>query len=112
MAYTDPTFDEFTTAFPEFEDVDDELFNIALLAAKQGIDTSWFEADYTRALMLATAHTLSQSELTGEAGASIASESLGPISLTYRSTTDGESSTYNTELDSIRRRNKPTILVV
>jgi hypothetical protein len=111
MSYTDPTLDTFVTAFPEFEDVESDVFDPVLAAAKQTVDVSWSEGDYTRALMLVIAHILATSGSSGDAA--ISSESLGPLSMSYKSAVaDGGTTSYSNEFAIILRRNKPAIAVV
>jgi hypothetical protein len=86
MSYIAPTRDEFIAAYPEFEDTDTTLIDNALSRAGRNVDTSWFEEDYQTGYMLYAAHLLALGEITadtGGQGGNIASESLGPISVSY-----------------------------
>jgi hypothetical protein len=52
------------------------------------VDQSWTEGDYTRAIELYACHLLTNGDLaaaTSGTGGAIASESLGPISISYQS---------------------------
>lgn len=81
MAYTDPTVDEFIERFPEFAGQEDAAA-FALIEAKLNVDTSWREADYGIAIMLLMAHLMSAGE-SASSGREIASESIGPLSVSY-----------------------------
>lgn len=58
MAYTVPTAADLEARFPEFASVDDAIVTAAITEAGLQVDQSWSEADYTLALMLLAAHTL------------------------------------------------------
>jgi hypothetical protein len=81
MAYVAPTADEFLTRFPEFEGQDDAIDN-ALIEAGRAVDTNWTEGDYKPAIMYYAAHLLTASEI-ASSGKEIASESIGPLSVSY-----------------------------
>jgi hypothetical protein len=86
MPYTAPTRDEFIAAYPEFEDTEGTLIDNALARGGRNVDTTWFEDDYQTGYMLYAAHLLALNEIaadTGGEGGNIASESLGPISVSY-----------------------------
>jgi hypothetical protein len=88
MAYTDPTASTLKTDFPEFSSYDDAVLDRAIAVAKRMVDQSWTEGDYTRAIELYACHLIANGDLaasTGGVGGAIASESLGPISVSYQS---------------------------
>lgn len=88
MAYVAPTPEEFLASYPEFEDFEPQQIIDALARGGRNVDDSWFEEDYAPAIMLYAAHLLQfrQNALdtgNGTAAGAIASESLGPISVSY-----------------------------
>jgi hypothetical protein len=87
MAYTDPDATAVKTDFPEFTSYDDPIITRAIAVAKRMVDQSWTEGDYTRAIELYACHLLVNGDLavaTRGVGGAIASESLGPISVSYQ----------------------------
>lgn len=89
MPYTAPTNDEFIAAFPEFQDTDETLITNALARGGRNVDTEWFEDDYQTGYMLYAAHLLTVGQNAADSGGqagNIASESLGPISVSYTKT--------------------------
>jgi hypothetical protein len=119
-----PTLDEFRIRFPEFVDQSDELIEALIVEAQLTVDiNTWYEPDYKPAVMYLTAHLLSMSiDQMGAGGGSvgdIASESFGPISISYvqRQSADGSFSVYSKtgygqQFETIRRRNIGGPLVV
>lgn len=81
MAYVLATLDEFLARFPEF-DGQDEAIEFALTEAARSVDDSWIEADYKTAHMYMAAHLLTAGEI-ASSGKEIASESIGPLSVSY-----------------------------
>jgi hypothetical protein len=81
MAHTPATLESFYQRFPEFAGQDDAA-TIALSDALRGVDTSWTEGDYTIAHALLAAHYLTAGEI-ASSGKEIASESIGPLSVSY-----------------------------
>ncbi len=105
MAYVQPTLDAFRVRFPELEDVDDEVVEAALSDALVQIG-SGYGKDQALAQMLWAADTM-QMSLDILAGGEIASESVGPFSQSYKSTSivDGYAlTTYGKRLNLITRR--------
>jgi hypothetical protein len=90
MAFTDPDAAALKVDFPEFTSYDDAQVDRAIAVAKRMVDQSWTEGDYTRAIELYACHILTNGDLataTSGVGGAIASESLGPISVSYQSST-------------------------
>jgi hypothetical protein len=88
MAFTDPTAATLKEDFPEFTSYDDPTIERAISVAKRMVDQSWTEGDYTRAIELYACHILTNGDLavaTSGTGGVIASESLGPVSVSYQS---------------------------
>jgi hypothetical protein len=88
MAFTDPTAATLKEDFPEFTSYDDPTIDRAISVAKRMVDQSWTEGDYTRAIELYACHLLTNGDLavaTSGTGGVIASESLGPVSVSYQS---------------------------
>lgn len=62
MAYTPPTYAEFITRFPIFDDLikwPQAMVEAVIVEATNNIDNTWVEADYKPAIMYQTAHILS-----------------------------------------------------
>lgn len=126
MPYTVPTVDDFTTRFPIFENYDEDQIQSCIDEASRGVDTCWVEGDYQPAIMYLAAHLLATdaSQTTdaviGGASGAIASESFGPMSVSYGSAptdslaTSGEfgSTSYGRRYLSLLRINKPPVVVV
>jgi hypothetical protein len=113
MAYVDPTAADFEARFPEFAGQDDAIA-FALEEAKLGVDASWTDDAQRRiATMLLAAHLLSSGE-TAASGKEIASESIGPFSVSYFRSEAGwlESTGYGARYMQLVRLNKPRILVI
>lgn len=96
-----PTVDDMLARFPALEG-NDELIEACLQEAIEQIDLArWSETDGRRAIMYLAAH-LTQSELDGgaDSGASgnIASESMGPISVSYRDASATKTAGYGSTL--------------
>lgn len=129
MAYEKPTAAEFKTRFPIFEDKDDGLVTSIIEEASASVDETWLEADYKTAIMYLAAHLIATEnsdegdsvEVGGAGAGAIASESFGPISVSYR---DAEASAsvkkagiygstiYGQRFATLLRRNKPAIFAV
>lgn len=58
MAYDKPTRDELIVMFPEFTTVPEPTVNEYIDMASRNVDTSWFELDYKRAIILLAAHLM------------------------------------------------------
>src|SRR5690349_221869 len=81
MAYDYATIDEFIAQYPEFDGQDDAI-TLALERAKRGVDETWTEGDFKDAHMALAAHLLTAGEI-ASSGKEIASESIGPLSVSY-----------------------------
>lgn len=112
MAYTPPTLDEFLERFPEFEG-QDAAIEFALLEAALQVDDSWPDAYRSIGVQLLTAH-LVQSGADAASGREIASESIGPFSVSYFKSdkTWQESTGYGVRFAAIARNLFPAVLVV
>jgi hypothetical protein len=113
MAYVAPTVDVFLERFPEFETTDEAAVQFALDEAGLQHDASWGDARRLLAVMLLAAHLL-QSGASAASGKEIASESIGPFSVSYfKSDTTWQGSTqYGSRWLSLVRRQSPGIAVV
>src|ERR1044072_6817118 len=127
MAYVKPTVDDFTTRFPVFEDRDEDQIQICLDEAARSVDDSWVEADYAPAIMYLAAHLLvtdasqvGDAVVVGQQPGSIASESFGPMSVSYGSASTNSlngsaefgSTEYGRRYLTLLRNNNPPIVVV
>lgn len=56
MAYDKPTRAELIVMFPEFTTVPEQTVNEFIDMASRNVDTSWFEEDYKRAIILLACH--------------------------------------------------------
>lgn len=115
MAYTPPTADQFKTRFPEFADEDDERIEALLTEAGAQLDSTIRDADRGLAVMLMVAHTLSAGEASATGGREIASESIGPLSVSYFSGASVEwveSTGYGKQYMDLIEKNVPPILVI
>lgn len=87
MAFVEPTPATFIVDFPAFEDKDPADIQRFINVAKRMVDQTWTEGDYTRAIELYAAHVMTidaeAAASGGMSGGNIASESLGPISVSY-----------------------------
>lgn len=123
MPYTEPTVDDFKTRFPEIDAEDDQI-QIAIDDAADMVDETWLEKDFQKAILFLAAHyvTINAPEEAGAIGdeQSIASESFGPISVSYQKTEAGASSPgttfgttgYGRRYLELLKLNFPGILVV
>jgi hypothetical protein len=129
VPYTTPTYEEFITRFPIFEDKEKPTVEALLAEAATQIDNSWVETDYQSAIMYLTAHLLAtdnsgegeEVEIGGANNGVIASESFGPMSVGYAtggasgslSSSDQYGSTvYGRRFLALLRKNKPAIVAV
>lgn len=129
MAYTAPTAADFKARFPVFAGLSDAFVDLLLGEAKLAVDDTWLsQGDYTTGVLYLAAHLAatdkSQATDEGDAGGSggdIASESWGPMSVSYTkdasSTGDNTASQYSTteygrRFLSLLRKNKPAIVAV
>lgn len=132
MPYVVPTIQMFLTKFPEFEDTDGGRVQLYLDEAAGNIDKRWLENDYQPAIMYLAAHLIATSGsgeagdiLVGSAGDGVvASESYGPISLSYASGRGGRGAAsssveslygtteYGVRFLSLLRRNFPPIVAI
>lgn len=118
MAYTPPTFDEFTARFPVFAAFDEDLFDLLLAEAMLHVDETWIEKFYAPALLYLVAHLAAAGGSVGNvAGGAIASESFGPISIAYVTSStpfQGQvlaTTGYGQSFLDLRRKNFPAIKV-
>lgn len=115
MPYTPPTAVDLIARFPEFDGQDDAI-TLALVEAARAVDNTWAEGDYQSAVMYYAAHLLALAENVGAGGAAIASESLGPISVSYRNNASDptllKSTSYGVQYARLLRLNQPTIFVI
>jgi hypothetical protein len=114
MPFTPPTPDQFVTRFPEFDGQDDAI-TAALAEANRAVDDSWTEGDYQNAYMYFAAHLLALAENTGSGGAAISSESLGPISVSYKTSSSASalaSTSYGAQYARLLRLNQGGPLVI
>lgn len=134
MAYEKPTLDEFRTRFPIFNDsASDELVEMLIEEAAGQVNTAWIESDYKPAILYLTAHLIATdnsaegsdpgSGVGGDSGGEIASESWGPISVSYRARSIPKmgdnafdqfygTTSYGRRYMILVRRSFPAILVV
>lgn len=130
MSYTPPTAAEFKARFPEFIDVPDAQIDVLLMEAGLMVDNSWSsQDDFTMGRLYLAAHLLSEQQEAGsgeEGGGGmvgdVASESFGPLSITYNrggssSSSSDFVSTYSTTFYGRRflallRVNKPAIVAI
>lgn len=118
MAVIVPTVEEVLARFPSLE-ASEELVAACLEEAIEQVDDRWREVDTKRAIMYLTAH-LAQVELDGGidsgVGSNIASESMGPISVSYRDgassgSTDYSRTIYGQRFEELLRANFGGVLV-
>ena len=130
MAYTDPTFADFTTRFPVFADMDEGQFNLLLEEAKLQVDSGWLsQSNYKIAMMYLIAHLKSTDEsqegegvvVGGAASGGIASESFGGMSISYDTGSTASdaaaksqwgSTEYGRRFYEMLKRNKPAIVSI
>jgi hypothetical protein len=121
MAHVAPTLADFAQRFPTLDaEHDDEAIGALLAEALRYVDDSWREADYADAALYLTAHWLtaekSAEQSSGQPG-EIASESFGPLSVSYARATGTDAASlktthYGKQFDRLRRGNFPSIVVV
>lgn len=129
MPYTLPTAAQFKARFPAFaDDYQDSYVDLVLLEASASVDQSWVEADYQPAIMYLAAHLIatdasgasSEGGEIDEGGEGIASESFGPLSVSYfregssasKSTSGYEATEYGRRFLALLKRNKPAIVAI
>jgi len=118
MAVQQPTLEEFTTRFPQFEGQDDQI-EAAIAEAVNEISEAWIEADQKTAIMYLVAHMLTEESMAEGSGGGgvVASESFGPISVSYASPSEeGDAllngTLYGRRFLALRARSFPAIVVV
>jgi len=114
MAHTPPTLDDFRTRFPEFEDEEDEIVELALSDAQRQVGINWIEADYPLGILFLAAHFV-QTGAGGYDSGGLRSVSIGSISVTYAdpaAVTELKKSSYGTRFIQLRRMNCQGPLVV
>lgn len=106
MAYTVPTVQDFKDRFPEIAATDPQI-QAVLNEGAGAVDTSYIEAEYAPAILYYAAHLLILGQDIGS-GAGIASESFGPISMSYERGGASwlSSSSYGQQFALIRLRNR------
>lgn len=125
--YDIPTTDEFFTRFPIFEDADEDTIAAFIQEASGHVDTGWRDVDYKPAIMYLAAHLYatdnseagSEVEIGPSQGA-VASESFGPMSVSYASNNSGSLSSseefgttsYGRRFLALLRLNQPPVVVV
>lgn len=130
MAGYDPvTYADFIARFPAFTATDENgvlifpqtMVEEILAEAMTQVDDSWIEADYGPAVKYLTAHLLTVEGAGGERAAKpgvIASESFGPMSVSYAVTPSGSaagdysSTVYGQRFARLRAANFPGVTVV
>lgn len=115
MAYVPPTAEDFKTRFPEFESVEDDTITALLADAAKQVDSTWREDDRAIAEMLMVAHSISSQETASSGGREIASESIGPLSVSYFSGASLawiQGTGYGRAWYALALKNFPPILVV
>ena len=123
MSYDVPTVADFRARFPSFATTSDEEIQIAIDDASDMVDETWLEKDFQKAILFLAAHylTISSAEVAGAIGdeQTIASESFGPISVSYAKTETGSGNGSSFATTGYGRRylellglNFPAILVV
>lgn len=88
MTVTIPTATSIKMRFREFADVDDMVIEFAIEEARLEVNDSW-TANYNIAIVYLVAHYVAASLATSGGGVSsgeIASESIGRLSITYKTT--------------------------
>jgi uncharacterized protein DUF4054 len=128
MPYTIPTYSEFITRFPIFDNAvkwPQAMVELVLTEAANNIDTDWFEADYQPAIMYQTAHLLSTDNSAAgtepEVGLPtfLSSESFAGMSSSYSTIPGGTLSqsemwgttVYGRRYLNLLRKNKPAVVV-
>lgn len=104
-----PTVDQFLARFPQFEGSSEETIQALLNEAVNYVDDRWTEADQQPAILYLVAHML-QVEEEQIAGGAIASESFGPISVSYARNTETnvmKSTVYGQRFLQMAKRNFP-----
>jgi Protein of unknown function (DUF4054) len=115
--YDPPTVEQFVAKFPEFTGRDAAI-TVALAEAGRSVDNTWTAGDYPTAIMYLAAHVMTVGDSMGAGGGAgeIASESLGPISVSYAKTSGDKSLYSSTQYGLFYRRllkkNVPAIAVV
>lgn len=118
MAVDAPTVDEVLARFPALED-EEELVTALLPEAIRQVNERWSQDDQKPAILYLVAHMVVTERDAGGgvdgggvAAGDIASESLGPLSVSYRDTTSGAnkygeygSTIYGKRFLDIKRRN-------
>lgn len=122
MAYTAPTYTDFITRFPAFDNqttYPQAMVEAVLVEATNNIDETWLEQDYAIAIMYQTAHILTMDnavESASQAGPAtfLQSESFSGMSMSYGKVSDGSlsqseiwgGSSYGRRYLDLLRKNK------
>lgn len=125
MAYVSPALEDFLERYPEFTDtsMDEARFEGLLMQAEVEVNDSWIEGDRLPAVLALIAHLATSESFSGISGGRVSgpivSETVGPLSIDYKSTTttqgklgDFTQTAYGVLYDQLRRRSFPPILVV
>jgi hypothetical protein len=86
VAYTVPTANQIQAKYPAFAAVPDAT--IDLYIADAPVDTTWLERDYTNAIMLWTAHTMTLNGIGAGTDAEIAAAGLSGVTRLKSGTLD------------------------
>jgi len=78
-----PTIDDFKARFSGFSGVPDPRIQLFIDEASRSVDDSWIAADQKTAILYLAAHLMESDDRAGAGTGEIASESFGPISLSY-----------------------------
>jgi hypothetical protein len=114
MAYTPPTIADFQARFPEFEDAEEELIQLALNDAARAVGTNWIEADYATGILLLAAHAMQVGGGAYDSGG-LRSFSIGAISVTYADfdkVAKLDTTSYGQQFISLRNRNARGVVVI
>jgi hypothetical protein len=118
---TTPSAINIKMKFPEFESVSDAAIELAVEEAIISVGSHWPDKYQTLALMYFTAHLLAVAAASADSGGrEVTSETIGQISVTYKSATDvgkisvGDLSTtsYGAKFAEFRNLAFPAIMVV
>lgn len=125
MAKILPTYDDFVTRFPEFENVEEDAVNFALADGADHVGSFWYDDDWHLGILLYAAHVLAVapanqfSEATASGDTPLKGITIGPIRLDYATptntasvSTELASTMYGKRFEELRRRNSPGIMVI
>ena len=122
MAYTIPTASELKAAFPAFAAVPDATVDFWIERATRLVDQTWFEEDYTFAIMLLACHymvgaglgTGAEAEINAQGMSAFQTIRSGQLTLSKGATSQSDESMgewagtiYGKQFYWLLRRNKP-----